>query len=320
MNLPAEFIKSLDTHFSQQEKEIFCESLMAESPISVRRHRRKTFKLSEENPVKWCELGYYLDKRPQFIFDPLFHGGSYYVQEASSMLLWQALDQYCKVDQNTTILDLCASPGGKSTLIANYIDGRGLLVSNEIIKSRAYTLKSNLAKEGYLNVLVTNNDPQDFTNLEGVFDMIMVDAPCSGEGMFRKDPKSINEWSLDNVALCTGRQKRILADVLPSLKDGGVIVYSTCTYNQHENMDNIKWICSQFDIQSLPLKIDSEWGVVQLEDRGHFGYQCFPHLVRGEGFRSCKKRQEIKMLIEFDLTKKPTFHYQKFRTQKSKNG
>jgi 16S rRNA C967 or C1407 C5-methylase (RsmB/RsmF family)/NOL1/NOP2/fmu family ribosome biogenesis protein len=284
MQLPTPFVKSLEVYLSKTDILSLTETLLSKSPVSVRKHRHKDFSLPVDYAVPWCPLGNYLDERPQFIFDPLFHAGSYYVQEASSMLLWHALSHQCNPADQPVILDLCASPGGKSTLIANFLDGNGLLISNEIIKSRAYTLKSNIAKEGYLNTIVTNNDPKHFTPLVDFFDIIVVDAPCSGEGMFRKDPKSIQEWSIDNVTLCAGRQKRILADVLPCLKENGVIIYSTCTYNAHENIENIAWMCSQFGLESIPMSYPSDWGLTDITEGNHHGYQCYPHLVRGEGF------------------------------------
>ena len=164
--------------------------------------------------VPWSSSGYYLPERPFFTFDPLLHAGVYYVQEASSMFLEQALKQTVSLDQPLKVLDLCAAPGGKSTLLQSLINSDSLLVSNDVIRSRANILEENLTKWGAENVVVTNNDPKDFTRLENFFDVIVVDAPCSGSGLFRRDPEAINEWSVQNVALCSQRQQRILADII----------------------------------------------------------------------------------------------------------
>jgi 16S rRNA C967 or C1407 C5-methylase (RsmB/RsmF family)/NOL1/NOP2/fmu family ribosome biogenesis protein len=281
--LPQNFLDQLSTNLSQVQVDAFILSMDEKPTTSIRFSTHKTIDQMGDSIVPWCPLGRYLDIRPKFIFDPLFHAGAYYVQEASSMLVWQALEQILKLEDSPTILDLCAAPGGKSTLIANFLKGSGTLISNEVIKNRAYTLKQNIAKEGFTNVVVTNNDPRDFGKLSPMFDMIVVDAPCSGEGMFRKDPNAIQEWSLDNVALCCGRQKRIIADVVSTLKPGGFIVYSTCTYNDQENIDNVNWLRNEFDMQSISLDIDKSWGITPISNNKAIGYQCYPHLTRGEG-------------------------------------
>src|SRR5436190_11131836 len=184
--------------------------------------------------VPWSSSGFYLNERPIFTLDPMFHAGAYYVQEASSMFLEQALKQTVDLSQPVKVLDLCAAPGGKSTLIQSLITTESLLVSNEVIKTRVNILSENITKWGAANVIVTNNDPRDFQRLPGYFDVIVIDAPCSGSGLFRKDPAAISEWSRDNVILCSQRQQRILADIMPALKPGGILIYSTCSYSQEE--------------------------------------------------------------------------------------
>ena len=174
-----------------------------------------------KSKIPWTEYGYYLETRPSFTFDPLFHAGCYYVQEASSMFLEQALKQTVDLSQPLKVLDLCAAPGGKSTHLLSLISKESLLVSNEVIRSRANILTDNIMKWGCSNVIVTNNDPRDFQRIENYFDVIVVDAPCSGSGLFRRDPDAIEEWSEQNVALCSQRQQRILADILPALKNQG---------------------------------------------------------------------------------------------------
>jgi 16S rRNA C967 or C1407 C5-methylase (RsmB/RsmF family)/NOL1/NOP2/fmu family ribosome biogenesis protein len=230
--------------------------------------------------VPWTGLGYYLDSRPSFTFDPLFHAGCYYVQEASSMFLEQALKQTVDLEKPLRVLDLSAAPGGKSTHIQSLISKDSLLVSNEVIRSRAKILKDNIIKWGTENVVVTNNDPAGFSALGNYFDVIVVDAPCSGSGLFRKDPEAVSEWSENNVQLCSQRQKRILADVLPALKNGGLLIYSTCSYSNEEDEEIVNWLLQEFALDHLPLNLDPSWGIT---DTGK-GYRFWPDKVKGEGF------------------------------------
>jgi 16S rRNA C967 or C1407 C5-methylase (RsmB/RsmF family) len=213
--------------------------------------------------VPWSEYGYYLETRPSFTFDPFFHAGCYYVQEASSMFLEQALKQTLDLSQSLKILDLAAAPGGKSTHIQSLISKDSLLISNEVIRSRANILKDNIIKWGSDNVVVTNNDPKNFARVENYFDVIVVDAPCSGSGLFRRDEEAIDEWSLNNVQLCSRRQQRILADVWPALKKDGVLIYSTCSYSKEEDEDILEWMNSEFRIQNSELRIMNDWSIVE---------------------------------------------------------
>jgi 16S rRNA C967 or C1407 C5-methylase (RsmB/RsmF family)/NOL1/NOP2/fmu family ribosome biogenesis protein len=231
-------------------------------------------------PIPWSDYGFYLNERPSFTFDPLFHAGCYYVQEASSMFLEQALKQTVDLSSPLKILDLCAAPGGKSTHIQSLISKDSLLVSNEVIRSRANVLKDNIVKWGFGNVVVTNNDPSHFSKLENYFDAIVIDAPCSGSGLFRRDPEAIDEWSPDNVQLCSQRQQRILADIWSSLKNNGVLIYSTCSYSIEEDEEICKWITDSFSAENISLNINKEWGIV--ESSG--GYRFWPDKVKGEGF------------------------------------
>ena len=230
--------------------------------------------------VAWSNHGYYLKERPSFTFDPLFHAGCYYVQEASSMFLEQALKQTVDLSQPLKVLDLCAAPGGKSTHLLSLISKESLLVSNEVIRSRANILNDNIVKWGCSNVIVTNNDPRDFQRLENYFDVIVVDAPCSGSGLFRRDPEAIGEWSEQNVALCSQRQQRILADVLPALKNGGVLIYSTCSYSRQEDELICDWLRNELTIKNEELIISHDWNIVKSDG----GYRFWPDKLKGEGF------------------------------------
>ena len=261
----------------------FQHSLTEALPTSIRINPAKQHILHNEK-VLWSRFGYYLDQRPSFTLDPTFHGGSYYVQEASSMFLEQAFVQAVDQTKPLNVLDLCAAPGGKSTHLLSLMNEESLLVSNEVIRSRASILSENVQKWGYPNAVVTNNDPHDFERLKGFFDVIVVDAPCSGEGLFRKDPNAMKEWSPDTVALCSKRQRRILSDVWPALKHGGILIYSTCTYNASENEENLAWLRQEQGVEFISLQLDPAWGVEQVTVNNVIGYRFFPHKVKGEGF------------------------------------
>lgn len=199
------------------------------------------------------------------------------------MFIEQALTQAVDLTKPLRVLDISAAPGGKSTHLLSLLNSESLLVSNEVIRSRATILAENIQKWGHSNVIVTNNDPEDFTRLTGFFDVILVDAPCSGEGLFRKDPMAIKEWSPENVALCAKRQRRILADLWPALKENGVLIYSTCTYNKIENEENIKWLNENHEAESIKLNINPDWGI-EVVEQNVYGYHFYPHKVKGEGF------------------------------------
>ena len=237
-----------------------------------------------EAPVPWSGYGFYLDRRPSFTFDPLFHAGCYYVQEASSMFLEQAFTQLTDISSPLKVLDLCASPGGKSTHIQSLISSNSLLVSNEVIRSRAHVLRDNIIKWGCENVFVTNNDPAAFGKLEGYFDVLVVDAPCSGSGLFRRDEEAIDEWSLNNVQLCYQRQQRILADALPALKENGLLVYSTCSYSAEEDEGIMEWLVKEAGMEPLSLQVPEDWNIVKTKKLEVKGYRFYPYLLKGEGF------------------------------------
>lgn len=244
------------------------------------------FQLPVSNPVLWCEDAYYLKERPSFTFDPLFHAGLYYVQEASSMFLQEVLRQTVGTDtKNKKVLDLCAAPGGKSTLLSSYFQD-GLVVANEVIKNRAAILSENITKWGNANVVVTNNDPSHFQRLEGFFDVMVIDAPCSGSGLFRKDKDAISEWSEEAVNLCSLRQQRIIADAYSCLKQDGILIYSTCSYSAEEDEGILDWVMSSFQLSAVRLQLKEEWNVVESISPEHkgYGYRFYPDKVKGEGF------------------------------------
>jgi 16S rRNA C967 or C1407 C5-methylase (RsmB/RsmF family)/NOL1/NOP2/fmu family ribosome biogenesis protein len=236
--------------------------------------------------VPWCETGRYLQERPSFTLDPYFHAGTYYVQEASSMFLDYMMRSLLPERDNLRVLDLCAAPGGKSTLIASMLGENSLLISNEVIRTRASILEENMTRWGYANTWVTSNDPRDFSKLPGYFDVMVVDAPCSGSGLFRKDERALDEWSDANVQLCAQRQQRILADVWPALKEDGILIYATCSYSPQEDEEILDWMASDLDAETLRVIIPQEWGIVASHsERANFaGYRFSPDKVKGEGF------------------------------------
>lgn len=285
MNLPAQLLKDIE-HVKGFNEEAF---IAAHQQVAVTSVRLNPYKVSgafaDNELVPWCSEGRYLDVRPVFTLDPLFHAGAYYVQEASSMFLQQALKATVPDNNNLRVLDLCAAPGGKSTLIASLLGKDSLLVSNEVIRTRASILEENMSRWGYMNTWVTSNDPKDFGKLKGYFDVIVVDAPCSGSGLFRKDERALGEWSEANVALCSGRQQRILADVWPALKEGGVLIYATCSYSPQEDEEILDWLTESFEVKGLDVPIQNEWGIVETtSNKGLKGYRFSPDKVRGEGF------------------------------------
>lgn len=321
MQLPSDYLQTIET-ILPDEKDYFLASLSEDSPVSIRLNPLK----SEQNPlqfnpeiigdcVKWSENGFYLKERPSFTFDPLFHTGYYYVQEASSMFIEYIVNRltYSPV----RCLDLCAAPGGKSIGLRSVLPEGSLLVSNEIVRQRAHILSENLIKFGHPDVFVSNNSPSDFTPISDFFDLILVDAPCSGEGMFRKDNDAISEWSIANVQMCAVRQRKIVSDVWNSLKPGGILIYSTCTYNLQENEENAKWFAEEFGASFLSVAIHDSWKITPSMLSGVTAYRFFPHKTKGEGFfvtvfqkpkddnaqRNSFKIKKMNLLLEKDISK-----------------
>lgn len=301
MTLPEDFVRLMHEHYDADTADLLCEALDTTEPeVSIRLNPRK---ISAEEalshnpdlePVPWCPDAFYLKERPAFTFDPLLHAGAYYVQEASSMYVAQVLKGQgarSEGQENTNnlskspapcslplapnpllALDLCAAPGGKSTLLQSLLPEGSLLISNEPVAKRAQVLAENMQKwmtgqpETAPHTLVTQNYPAEFGTLTGCVDILLTDVPCSGEGMFRKDETARREWSLQNVAMCQQRQRDILQDIWHVLKPGGLLIYSTCTFNRYEDEDNTRYICD-------------EMGGFCITER-HF----LPGRDRGEGF------------------------------------
>ncbi len=280
---PEEFIKRIRSQ-NHIDPSSLLRSLEEPAPVSIKINPGKWNKVpAGSEGVPWCRTGYYLETRPSFTLDPLFHAGCYFPREASGMFLEQVFEQVVRQVGNIRILDLCAAPGGKSTHLSDLIGRDSVLISNEVIKSRAMVLSETVTKWGKGNVVVTQNDPAVFGRLAGYFDIIVIDAPCSGEGMFR-DITAVDQWSPGNAKLCQERQRRIIGDVWPALKENGLLIYSTCTFNPGENEENIKWLTGNNRAGCLRLDIKSFTGIEEIDYYGIYGYGFYPGKIRGEGF------------------------------------
>lgn len=267
--------------------------LAATPPVSIRLNPFKVAKdayLEDEEqlnglqltPVPWAKDGYLLSERPSFTLDPLFHAGAYYVQEASSMLLDFIIRQLVK--EPVTMLDLCAAPGGKTTCAMAALPEGSILYSNEPIRTRANILAENVMKFGHPDIIVTNNYAKDYAKAKKTFDVILTDVPCSGEGMFRKDPNAINEWSTSNVDSCWKIQRSIVEDIWQCLKPGGILIYSTCTFNAHEDEENVQWIIDNLGADPIALEgVKEEWNITGALKGNLPVYRFIPGKTKGEG-------------------------------------
>lgn len=271
--------------FGAERWERFVQSFLHETPVSVRLNPWKAAEnpFPQMEPVPWCRQGFWLKERPHFTGDPLFHAGVYYVQEAASLFLDYVLRQV--VTAPVSALDLCAAPGGKSTLMRAALPEGSMLVSNEIDRRRANILLENILKQGHPGVLVTHNAPKDFAKTNLVFDVILADAPCSGEGLFRRDSAAVKEWSPQNVHSCAQRQRQIVRDIWPCLKAGGLLIYSTCTFNAHENEENVRWIAEELGADVLSVPVLPDWQITGslLPDWNQPVYRFIPGTTRSEG-------------------------------------
>lgn len=279
---PDAFLDAMHTRLGP-ETESWSDAMQEQPPISIRMNPSKVSGLRYSATIPWTKHGLYLDERPVFALDPAWHAGAYYVQEASSMLIEAAVPENLTTDP-IRALDLCAAPGGKSTHLSSLLHPHSLIVSNEVIRQRAKILEENLTRWGNGNHIITNLDPSALGKLGHFFDLILVDAPCSGEGMFRKDPAVIEEWSPENVELCSARQTRILNDIWPSLAPGGTLIYSTCTWNDLEDEGVINRFVTETGAEVIPLSLQPEWGFREISLSRGTAAMALPHQVKGEGF------------------------------------
>ena len=282
MELNEKFVERTRMLFGEERYGRFVQALEKEPVVSIRVNERKMVSGLSLKTVPWAESGRYLESRPLFTADPLFHAGCYYVQEASSMFVEQVVKQY--VNAPVRALDLCAAPGGKSTHLLSLLPRDSMLVSNEPMPLRAQVLAENITKWGNASSVVTKNEPADFAPFRNFFDFVLVDAPCSGEGLFRKDSFAVEQWSVSNVEQCARRQRDIVADIWDTLCPGGLMVYSTCTFNREENEDCVEWIASELGAEILEVKVPDEWNITgSLTTEGLPVYRFIPGYTEGEG-------------------------------------
>lgn len=281
MTLPNEFTTYTRQLMGEELFHLLQEGLSGEAPTSIRVNPFKATLPEDADSVPWCQEGLYLTSRPAFTFDPALHAGLYYVQEAASMFVCEVVRQL--IDKPVTMLDLCAAPGGKSTALRSVLPKGSLLFTNEPVKNRASILKENIIKFGHPDVIVTNNLPRDYRKAGVMFDAILTDVPCSGEGMFRKDPEAIEEWSVQNVEKCRLLQRSIIEDIWPCLQPGGILIYSTCTFNAHEDEENASWIAEQLGAEFITLDIPEEWHITGSLLSGIPACRFIPGKTRGEG-------------------------------------
>ncbi len=319
VHLPEDFVRETRRTMGDERFERYLKAFEEESPVSIRLNPRKLkdegWKVEGGEPVPWCSDGYYLARRPNFTMDPLLHAGCYYVQEASSMFLWHVINEELRIKNEEfaaaevgspendssffilhssfNALDLCAAPGGKSTLLRSLLPEGSTLISNEPIRNRYQVLAENVQKWGYPDHVVTNLYPRDFVKSKQRFDLILCDVPCSGEGMFRKDEATISEWSLKNVGRCWQLQREIVSDAWKCLNDGGLLIYSTCTFNTKENEENVRWFVNELGAEVLPVAVKPEWNITGslLEGFDLPVYRFIPGISRGEGLFLCALRK-----------------------------
>ena len=301
MQLPEEFVRYTRELMGEERFERFMQAFDEEPPVSIRLNPLKTKGMTVigGEPVPWCREGYYLPRRPNFTMDPLLHAGCYYVQEAASMFVSHVLRQHIanRKSSNCKCLDLCAAPGGKSTAAISVLSEGSVLYSNEPVRQRASILLENITKWGYPNCIVTNNYPRDYRRSKLKFDVILCDVPCSGEGMFRRDEATIREWSLQNVEKCWRLQRDIVSVAWACLNEGGLLIYSTCTFNTHENEENVRWACEELGAKVLPVETQPDWNITGSLLPGFNApvYRFIPGISRGEGLFMAVLRKSEKL-------------------------
>ena len=289
MNLPTDFEQQTKELMGEELYGVLVKGLQEDVPVSIHLNPFKcpdgSRVVLEDCRVPWSEYGYYLSHRPNFTFDPLLHAGMYYVQEASSMFIEWVLRQILTkhLPHPIAVLDLCAAPGGKSVAARSVLPAGCMLYSNEPIRPRAQVLWENMQKMGHPDVMVTNKYASDYHRAGMSFDIILADVPCSGEGMFRKDPAAIREWNMKKVEKCQRLQREIISDIWPCLRPNGILIYSTCTFNAHENEENVAWIAEELCADFIDIDIKEEWNITGSLTDNHPVYRFIPGLTRGEG-------------------------------------
>lgn len=291
--LPIDFTDMARRTMGEERFDCYLKAFETDAPVSIRLNPEKAKELTADGErVPWCRNAYYLPQRPSFTYDPLLHAGCYYVQEAGSMFLDTVMQQWVP-DAPVVMIDFCAAPGGKSLLARTALAAGSVLFSNEPMRNRANILAENVEKWGYADHFVTNNFPRDYRRAKMIADVVLCDVPCSGEGMFRKDEATIREWSMQNVEKCARLQREIVADAWSCLADGGLFIYSTCTFNTHEDEENIQWMMDELGAEVLPVKVDAAWNITGslLDGFSQPVYRFIPGISKGEGLFLCVLRK-----------------------------
>lgn len=291
--LPIDFTDMARRTMGEERFDCYLKAFETDAPVSIRLNPEKAKGLTADGErVPWCRNAYYLPQRPNFTYDPLLHAGCYYVQEAGSMFLDTVMQQWVP-DAPVVMIDFCAAPGGKSLLARTALAAGSVLFSNEPMRNRANILAENVEKWGYADHFVTNNFPRDYRRAKMIADVVLCDVPCSGEGMFRKDEATIREWSMQNVEKCARLQREIVTDAWSCLADGGLFIYSTCTFNTHEDEENIQWMMDELGAEVLPVKVDAAWNITGslLDGFSQPVYRFIPGISKGEGLFLCVLRK-----------------------------
>ena len=291
--LPIDFTDMARRTMGEERFDCYLKAFETDAPVSIRLNPEKAKELTADGErVPWCRNAYYLPQRPNFTYDPLLHAGCYYVQEAGSMFLDTVMQQWVP-DAPVVMIDFCAAPGGKSLLARTALAAGSVLFSNEPMRNRANILAENVEKWGYADHFVTNNFPRDYRRAKMIADVVLCDVPCSGEGMFRKDEATIREWSMQNVEKCARLQREIVADAWSCLADGGLFIYSTCTFNTHEDEENIQWMMDELGAEVLPVKVDAAWNITGslLDGFSQPVFRFIPGISKGEGLFLCVLRK-----------------------------
>lgn len=291
--LPIDFTDMARRTMGEERFDCYLKAFETDAPVSIRLNPEKAKELTADGErVPWCRNAYYLPQRPNFTYDPLLHAGCYYVQEAGSMFLDTVMQQWVP-DAPVVMIDFCAAPGGKSLLARTALAAGSVMFSNEPMRNRANILAENVEKWGYADHFVTNNFPRDYRRAKMIADVVLCDVPCSGEGMFRKDEATIREWSMQNVEKCARLQREIVADAWSCLADGGLFIYSTCTFNTHEDEENIQWMMDELGAEVLPVKVDAAWNITSslLDGFSQPVYRFIPGISKGEGLFLCVLRK-----------------------------
>ena len=291
--LPIDFTDMARRTMGEERFDCYLKAFETDAPVSIRLNPEKAKELTADGErVPWCRNAYYLPQRPNFTYDPLLHAGCYYVQEAGSMFLDTVMQQWVP-DAPVVMIDFCAAPGGKLLLARTALAAGSVLFSNEPMRNRANILAENVEKWGYADHFVTNNFPRDYRRAKMIADVVLCDVPCSGEGMFRKDEATIREWSMQNVEKCARLQREIVADAWSCLADGGLFIYSTCTFNTHEDEENIQWMMGELGAEVLPVKVDAAWNITGslLDGFSQPVYRFIPGISKGEGLFLCVLRK-----------------------------